>query len=809
MIGNRWPVKWCAVMTITWALVGTAVAKPDLVVTDIVLSPSMPGVGDGKLTATIKNIGDEGTGIFVNIDIDMYLDGQKCDSGIIVAGLGKGSSATEETTSCNPTTPGVHKIKFVVDTTSEVSESNENNNSLEKSFTWTGPDLVFLDLKLEPGTPSVGDGKLIATIQNQGPVGTDLLLNIDVTMYLDGQKCDEGIVIAGLGAGSTAKEETTSCNPSTPGPHVVQFVVDSTQEVAETNENNNTIEKTFVWTAPDLVVTQIVVEPDPPEPDQGVKFIATFENKGPVDTECVTINLTYHLDGAQEPCDDGWIVCGLGAGKKTTDETTSCVPSGEGEHTLTVKVDTDNDVAELDEANNTLKKTFSFVVCGKKELCNGKDDNCDGQIDEGFQKVGTACDGPQDTDACKDGVVVCSPDGSLAVCEDGADGKVELCNGLDDDCDTQTDEDFAKLGQPCEGVECKAAGVYVCSADQKGVECEKGDPPDEVCNGKDDDCDGNVDEDYSMVGKGCAVGVGACRKLGKLTCSEGYLSCDAEPGTPAGKEVCGNLIDENCNGIYDEGCACEPGTFLPCGTDVGACTSGVLPCLESGVFFDLCVDAILPGLEICDGQDNDCDGSVDEECECEADDSRECAADAGLCTSGTQHCVDGTWGLCEVNNIAADENCDGVDNDCDGAVDLLCPCAAGEKKTCDFAPDDCAEYHRVCITGGIFGACTPVPGTQIPNCNGGGRIEEDTGDSKEDAGPDNTDSNVGESTGDPDTVSGGVSIDATATHAPAKSAATDDGGCAASSPGIGWSSLILGLVLFILRGVGRTDIRRQ
>jgi hypothetical protein len=70
------------------------------------------------------------------------------------------------------------------------------------------------------------------------------------------------------------------------------------------------------------------------------------------------------------------------------------------------------------------------------EACNGKDDNCDGQIDEGFG-VGQACDGP-DADLCADDVMTC--DG----CSAGKDN-IEICNGKDDDCNGVVDAD-CKVG---------------------------------------------------------------------------------------------------------------------------------------------------------------------------------------------------------------------------------------------------------------------------------------------------------------------------------------------------------------------------
>lgn len=94
-------------------------------------------------------------------------------------------------------------------------------------------------------------------------------------------------------------------------------------------------------------------------------------------------------------------------------------------------------------SSNEVDLECSTEVNATTETCNGLDDDCDGQTDESDPANGTLCDGP-DSDACNEGTLSCSS-GSL-VCSDNTGGNVEVCNGLDDDCDGETDEG---LIDPC------------------------------------------------------------------------------------------------------------------------------------------------------------------------------------------------------------------------------------------------------------------------------------------------------------------------------------------------------------------------
>jgi hypothetical protein len=144
------------------------------------------------------------------------------------------------------------------------------------------------------------------------------------------------------------------------------------------------------------------------------------------------------------------------------------------------------------------------------ETCNKVDDDCDGVVDNGFEREGALCFYKGAKGACKtQGKWTCSADGKKSECTaPRVKPKTETCNGVDDDCDGQTDEDSIPASQQ----ECTTNKDGVCEAGTN--KCIKGQvrcvqdvqPGAEICNGLDDDCDGDVDNDCASPEEAARVG---------------------------------------------------------------------------------------------------------------------------------------------------------------------------------------------------------------------------------------------------------------------------------------------------------------
>lgn len=259
---------------------------------------------------------------------------------------------------------------------------------------------------------------------------------------------------------------------------------------------------------------------------------------------------------------------------------------------------------------NNCPKGFSCVNDGTGDLCYPETDGC-ACPPLGEAKTGE-CVLKNQHGTCK-GKYTCV-DGMATQC-DASEPSLEICNNKDDDCDGEIDEDI--LQKPCEikNAYGMCGGILIC---KEGEEfCEGKTPTPEVCNGIDDDCDGDTDEDIAL--KGCEIvnQFGICK--GIIECKDGKEMCEGVAPSP---EKC-NGIDDDCDGMTDEG-------FIYLDID----GDGVPECFDlskdkdgDGVVNeqDNCPDLFNPGQEdkdvdgfgdICDA-DIDGDGKLNEQDNCQ------------------------------------------------------------------------------------------------------------------------------------------------------------------------------------------------
>ena len=236
------------------------------------------------------------------------------------------------------------------------------------------------------------------------------------------------------------------------------------------------------------------------------------------------------------------------------------------------------------------------------EACNGVDDDCDTGVDDGFDCVRGS------TQSCS---TTCGSTGSRtcsstctwpATCTAPA----ETCNGLDDDCDTVIDDGFAcmrSLPTPCTTT-CGSRGTGTCGTDCTLPAPAACTPPAETCNALDDDCDTVTDDGFPCLAGATASCVTGCGSTGTWTCTG---SCTWPATCPPPAEAC-NGLDDDCDTVADDGFACVRSQPTACTTSCGSTGTGTCgtDCTRPAPA------ACTPPAEVCNGRDDDCNGSTDE-----------------------------------------------------------------------------------------------------------------------------------------------------------------------------------------------------
>jgi hypothetical protein len=355
------------------------------------------------------------------------------------------------------------------------------------------------------------------------------------------------------------------------------------------------------------------------------------------------------------------------------------------------------------------------VYPGAEEVCDGHDNDCNGEMDEGFERSSYYPDGDGDGFGSTDDVVLAceAPPGYVTRpgdCDDYAPdvhpGCTEYCDSIDNDCDGEVDEDivdrtyYVDSDQDGYGT---GGGVTSCVAmpgwSVTGGDCDDSCPTcypgaEEVCDGLDNNCNNRTDEGlestiYYRDSDGDGHGLARTERE-DCVARPGWVTsnddCDDRCVTcyPGAEEVCDSL-DNDCDGAVDEELLYRPYFQDDDGDGYGVPGTGREDCVARPGWAnrgedcnDSCATCFPGAEEICDGLDNDCNGEADETLSFVTY-YRDSDGDGfGVDASATTTCREmPSWALqggdcddrCATCYPGADEVCDGVDNNCDGAAD--------------------------------------------------------------------------------------------------------------------------------------------
>lgn len=195
-----------------------------------------------------------------------------------------------------------------------------------------------------------------------------------------------------------------------------------------------------------------------------------------------------------------------------------------------------------------------------------------------LHQCGASCyTGPEDTRGvglCRDGIIDCTETGTVCAGQ-VLPAQFEVCDHLDHNCDGSTNARIEHEFARCDYTLSRQVRTSTGSCSLGSLRCRQGEltcvgaiaPEEEICDKRDNDCDGLIDEmsDFDLMwcydGDPSTALFGPCRP-GYLFCDRGEWMCRGQV-LPRAKDICGNEVDDDCNGVVDDVATSTTGVAVP------------------------------------------------------------------------------------------------------------------------------------------------------------------------------------------------------------------------------------------------------
>jgi subtilase family serine protease len=327
-------------------------ANVDLIVSSLTHEPLNPTTVDTMIfTAIITNQGNATAGASI---MTLAVGGESTPASYLIPELDPGDTFTILRQELLDVAQS-YMNTATADSDGDVTESDESNNVTIDTFTVTyaGPDLAIISLAHAPLNPTTVDTMTFtATISNQGNATASAST---MTLAVGGESTPASYSIPELSPGASftiTRQELLDVAQS----YQNTATADSDGDVAESDESNNVTIDTFavILAAPDLIVSSLTHSPENPNTSDTITFTAIVMNQG--NAAAGASNMTLAVGGESTPA--SYSVPDLAPGDTFTIQRQEVLDVAQN-YQNTATADSDDDVTEADENNNTTSDTFT------------------------------------------------------------------------------------------------------------------------------------------------------------------------------------------------------------------------------------------------------------------------------------------------------------------------------------------------------------------------------------------------------------------------------------------------------------------